>query len=266
MIEDKSTILTGIQIQIPPIHTIAKDKNFKINSQNKIFYTYSEKNAEILSYIFENKNLYVFAEDKFNETTKKISKLFFAMDWQTVYNLAIQHKYSLYEYFDVGQKVKLFIDIDMKKEDNPFFPESENDRLIYLDNPNYTKEIIENYGMAIQYLHPLNRTPELIKLAINNDIHSLIHCEMYENLDKELYKHPEFIAKMINYIPEDIIEKLLNKKGMHKYLMNEKMINYIPKDIIEKFQEKKFIKKHLLNEKMIKYISYDVIENLKTNL
>ena len=116
-----------------------------------------------------------------------------------------------------------------------------------INNPNYTEDIIKNYGMAIIHIHPLNRTQEIIKLAIKNDINAIVHCYMYENLDKELYKHPKFIKNMIGYIPEEIIEKLLNKKGMHKYLMNKEMIDNIPKEIIDKLQNKNFMKKYLMN-------------------
>ena len=52
---------TRVQIQTHIQHTIAIDIFFKKNPQNKIFYTYPEKNAEIISYISENKNLYIFS-------------------------------------------------------------------------------------------------------------------------------------------------------------------------------------------------------------
>ncbi len=89
-----------------------------------------------------------------------------------------------------------------------------------LYDPYYTEDIIKNYGMAIEYIHPIDRTNQLCQFAIKNNINSIIHCYMYDKLDKELYKHPHFIKEMIDYIPMEMIEKLQNKKRLKKYLEN----------------------------------------------
>ena len=88
-----------------------------------------------------------------------------------------------------------------------------------LNDYRYTEDIIKNHGLSIEYLHPLKRTNELCKLAIQNNINSIIYCYMYENLDKELYKNPQFIQKMIQYIPLNMLNKIKNKKRTKNYLM-----------------------------------------------
>jgi hypothetical protein len=81
MKDGKSNISQEVQIQTSHNTTITIDNIFLKNTKNKIFYIYPEKDAEILSYINKNKNLYVFAEDKIKKSSGKLTKQFMATSY-----------------------------------------------------------------------------------------------------------------------------------------------------------------------------------------
>jgi hypothetical protein len=69
---------------------------------------------QCLEYLENNKQLSVFAEDINNQ----MAKCFLATDPNTIYLLSRKKKSHFYEYFNDAEKLKLFLDIDVKNSDN----------------------------------------------------------------------------------------------------------------------------------------------------
>jgi len=90
-----------------------------------------------------------------------------------------------------------------------------------VNNPLFTENIIKNRGMSIQYLDICSRTNTLMKLAIQNDINSIVYCQLYDNLSEELYKNPDFIYKMYDNIPLHILTSLSKKRNTKKYFIKD---------------------------------------------
>lgn len=92
-------------------HTITEENIFKKFTHNEVF----PLQEYCLNYIKNKKKLYMFGEDK----TTKGNKKFFALDHNTIYSLSAKKKFHLYEYFSQEDKLKLFLDIDIKPENIP---------------------------------------------------------------------------------------------------------------------------------------------------
>ena len=102
---------------LTPSCTIAIENIFIKSTHNKLF-TYLNDATDYLNQQ-NNKNLYYFAEDILYPNREKSSKRYFVSDYQTLFAISKTKKYSLYEYFDATDKLKLYIDIDLKNKDIP---------------------------------------------------------------------------------------------------------------------------------------------------
>lgn len=143
------------------VPTISIEKNFKKNPHNKVFYT----KDEAIKYINKNNNtdLYLISEDK---CTDKGNKLYYALNHELLYLLSQTKKYSLYECYERGDKVKLHLDIDIKNDDIP----KNTDRLVYFDDIIKTAlELMQNNLIKIFDKPETNSTklkdPEIIILS-----------------------------------------------------------------------------------------------------
>ncbi len=122
------TKLQEVQNLIPQpnlVPTISIEKNFKKNPHNQVFYT----KDEAIKYINKsnNNNLHLISEDK---CADKGTKMYYTLDHELLYSFGCTKKYSLYECYERGDKVKLHLDIDIKNDDIP----KNTDRLVYFDD------------------------------------------------------------------------------------------------------------------------------------
>lgn len=88
--------------------TIYSQNIFKKNPQFKYFPT----KLHCLDYLKTEPNLYLFAED----INSDLSKRFYAMNYESIYQLSLMKKFHLYEYFEKDNPLKLFLDIDVKTD------------------------------------------------------------------------------------------------------------------------------------------------------
>jgi len=108
-----------------PVNDIINTENILLkNPHCKVF----SKKDSALEYINNNKNnnLYLISEDISNFNHKK----FYAIDHESLFLLASTKKYCLYECYEIGDKIKLSLDIDVKAKDIP----SGSNRKMYFDN------------------------------------------------------------------------------------------------------------------------------------
>ena len=117
---DESTANTSIS-------TISTEKIFIENTNICI----APKKQDIIDYINDNKitNLYLFSEDTINNEKKEV-KQFYLIDYKSVYLLSKQKKFHLYENYEKNEKVKLFIDIDIKEFPNDINKDKYFDEII----------------------------------------------------------------------------------------------------------------------------------------
>ena len=94
--------------------TISTILSEKIISENTNI-CYAPIKKEIIDYFNVNKNhnLYLFSEDTINNEKIEV-KQFYGLDYKSVYLLSKKKKFHLYENFEENEKIKLFIDIDIK--------------------------------------------------------------------------------------------------------------------------------------------------------
>ena len=118
--------------------TINLEKRFR-NSNAKMFL----KKDPALNYIKNRTNLYLFTEDR----DKEFNKNFYAIDYDTVYDFSIFKKYHLYENFEIGQRVRLFLDLDIENHKIPKSIKSEKDRMELFDK--YVNDTIKLMGTIL---------------------------------------------------------------------------------------------------------------------
>jgi hypothetical protein len=98
--------------------TISREKFFIKNTNLYV----ALKKQVILDYIKNNNitNLYLFSEDKIivKDNQENIIKQFYLLDYKTIYLLSKKKIFHLYENYEANEKIKLFIDIDIKLDDN----------------------------------------------------------------------------------------------------------------------------------------------------
>lgn len=92
-------------------HTITTDIIFEKFPHNKSFF----REVQCLEYIKNKKSIYLFGEDY----NAKSIKRFFGLNYKTIYLLSTQKRFHLYEYYGREDKLKLFLDIDIKSPDIP---------------------------------------------------------------------------------------------------------------------------------------------------
>ena len=93
---------------------INKEKNFFLYDKNAKFIEtknrfYTKEKAEIFIKESKNNDLYLFGED----VSDQGRKLFIVATKKEIYEFSKQKIYSLYEYYNINQKIRLFYDIDI---------------------------------------------------------------------------------------------------------------------------------------------------------
>jgi hypothetical protein len=94
--------------KVPSSISITTENIFLIQTHNRIFHS----KADCLLYLKNKSNIHLFCEDK----SVNFNKRYFALDYDTIYDLSKLKKFFLYECFEKDERVKLSLDIDLKKE------------------------------------------------------------------------------------------------------------------------------------------------------
>jgi hypothetical protein len=193
------------------ISTILSEKIFLENTN----LYYHPLKADMLKYLNDNKitDLYLFSEDTFNKKNILV-KQFYCLDYKTVYLLSKQKKFHLYENFEENEKIKLFIDIDIKDFDKNI------DRDIYFDE--IINKSINLYVDELKKYNIIN--PQIIILKSSSDAKLSSHIIFNDVIFDDIYHIKYFFEKMdSDLINNNIIDKNVYKTGCFRLLWNSKL-------------------------------------------
>lgn len=188
-------------------HTITTEIIFLEQTQFKVF----PIEIQCIDYIKTKPNLHLFAEDINSEMKKR----FFAIDYTAIFLLSAQKKFHLYEYFNDSERLKLFLDIDIKSENIP-------------DNAN-KKNLLEKYikDSIVLMLNKLKKyniiDPQIIILKSSSKVKLSSHV-IFNNVIFENIKAMKFFVTdgESNLLDKDIIDASVYKKGGLRMLYNSK--------------------------------------------
>jgi hypothetical protein len=228
---------------------ISKEKIFKENPQNKLFYT----KEKALEYLEKHKNLYLYSEDKDNESKKQ----FYILDRKTLFNLSIQKKFNLYEHVETNNQVKLFIDIDLKTKD---IPKNKNAKKYFKNIIEDVIELLEN--KLIEYDI---KNPSYIILDSSREDKLSTHIIFPTIIFNDILTLKYFMLELKSpYIEKKIIDLSVYKVGCFRLLWNSKFtknsyLEYLTsKNYIRTTDEQLFMDTSLinipLNHNLVNYI------------
>jgi hypothetical protein len=201
--------------------TISTEKIFIENSHS----IYSDSWDVITEHLnnLKDTNLYCFAEDKtyFDKKTKeqKFIYNYYALDYESIYELSIQKKYHLYETYEAEQKIKLFLDIDIPISKVP--DDYKKKKVKYLD------KIINNIiDLINDNLTDYNEDikPNIIILKSCNESKLSSHI-IYQNVVFDDVYHIRYFLSQIksSYIDNKILDPNVYRKGCFRMLWNSKI-------------------------------------------
>jgi len=197
------------------ISTISKEKIFIENTNICI----APLKRDIIDYINDNKitNLYIFSEDKISIKYNKevIVKQFYLIDYNSVYLLSKQKKFHLYENYEENEKVKLFIDIDIKE-----FPDDIN-KDEYFDNI-----IDDSINLFIDKLKEKDIfNPEIIILKSSSENKLSSHVIFNNIIFEDIYHMKHFLSDLndTELVKKDVIDMSVYKSGCFRLLWNSKL-------------------------------------------
>jgi hypothetical protein len=213
MFGKKSTSNNSISSTIIP--TISTEKIFIENTNICI----APLKKNIIDYINDNKitNLYLFSEDKISIKNNKeiIVKQFYLIDYKSVYLLSKQKKFHLYENYEENEKVKLFIDIDIKE-----FPDDIN-KDKYFDD--IIDKSIELFTDKLKEKDIFN--PEIIILKSSSENKLSSHV-IFNNVIFNDINHMKHFVSTLNdteLVEKDIIDMHVYRAGCFRLLWNSKL-------------------------------------------
>jgi hypothetical protein len=186
----------------------------KIISENTNI-CYAQLKSDIIDYFNNNKisNLYLFSEDIINNENKEVKK-FYGLDYKTVYLLSKKKKFHLYENFERDDKVKLFIDIDIKE-----FPDDIN------KDEYFDKIISDSIKIFTDKLQESNiEKPQIIILKSSSKTKLSSHVIFNNIVFKDIYHMKHFLSDIeSDLITKDIIDMSVYKAGCFRMLWNSKL-------------------------------------------
>lgn len=191
------------------IATISTEKIFLENTN----FLYAETKKSILEHIREHSDLHIFSEDelKGNKTVKS----FFATDYETVYVLSKKKKFHIYENYERDEKIKLFIDIDIKE-----FPDNINED-VYFDN--IINKSIKLFTNKLKEKNVFN--PEIIILKSSSETKLSSHIIFNNIIFEDIYHMKHFLSDLDDskLVKEHTIDLSVYKTGCFRILWNSKL-------------------------------------------
>ena len=206
-IDSKENSITIKNLHRNQIYTISSDEIFKKQKHNQIFH----EKEPCLKYIKTNPNLYLVAEDK----STKFNKRFYALDHKILYQLSIKKIYNLYEGFEENDKIKLGIDIDIKKHNIPSNIDKDNlFEQITAQSINLILKELEKYKVF---------NPSIIIISANVEDKLSAHIVFNDVVFKDIYSCGFFMDQIKSkLIDDEIIDLNIYKAGSLRMLWSSK--------------------------------------------
>ena len=182
-------------------------KFLKKQKHNQIFH---EKES-CLKYIKNNPNLYLVSEDK----STKLNKRFYALDHTILYQLSLKKIYNLYEGFEENDRIKLGIDIDIKKHNIPSNINRDNlFEQITAQSINLIVKELEKYKVF---------NPSIIIISANIEDKLSAHIVFNDVVFKDIYACGFFMNQIKSkLIDDEIIDLNIYKAASLRLLWNSK--------------------------------------------
>jgi hypothetical protein len=193
------------------ISTILSEKIFLENTN----LYYHPLKADMLKYLNDNKitDLYLFSEDTINKKNIMV-KQFYCLDYKTVYLLSKKKKFHLYENYEENEKIKLFIDIDIKDYDKNINKDEYFDKII--------DESIKLFTDKLKEINIIN--PEIIILKSSSKDKLSSHVIFNNIIFEDIYHMKYFFEKLnSDLINNNIIDKNVYKTSCFRLLWNSKL-------------------------------------------
>ena len=234
--------------KVTEIANISEEKNFKhFNANNKMFH----KKVEAIDYLKNYENLYLISEDK---SMEKGNKRFYALDYETLYNYSISKKTHLYENFELCERLKLFLDIDIKKEKIP--ATADKDELF--------KNIIKKSINLIldQLLDYEIGNPQIIIISSNRPEKLSAHIIFNDVVFTDIVSMKFFMMKINSEMIKDkTIDMNVYKVGCCRLLWNSKYGKSTPLDYHKSINYTRQSDRELFMNCLLKYLpeSYKTI-------
>ena len=187
--------------------TITNNDIFLFQTHNEIF----NKKLDALAHLKNKDNLHLFSEDK----SIKQNKRFFTLDNETIYNLCRQKKFCLYENFDENNKIKLCLDIDIKKQ----FITPDVDKVDLLNNI-----INQSINLVLEQLKKYNiKNPMITVLTSNRENKLSAHIVFVDVIFNDIIALKFFMAQLQSHlIDKNIIDLNIYRIGCLRLLWNSK--------------------------------------------
>jgi hypothetical protein len=201
------------------------------------------REAECVEYIKTQQYLHLFGED----TNAKMSKRFYAINYHTIYLLSKTKKFHLYEYFDHGEHIKLFLDIDIKSEHIP----ATADRKTLFDT--IINRSIKMMVDKLETDHDISN-PKVIILKSSSDIKLSAHI-IFPNI---FFRNVKEMKCFVTDIKSDlhdkkIIDKCVYRKGAFRCLWNSKYGANVNLEFYKGIRYEPASEKDLFYDSLLKY-------------
>ena len=201
----------------------------------------------MLKYLNDNKitDLYLFSEDTINKKNITV-KQFYCLDYKTVYLLSKQKKFHLYENYEENEKVKLFIDIDIKE-----FPDD-------INKDEYFDDIIDKsiklFTDKLKEKDIIN--PQIIILKSSSKDKLSSHVIFNNIIFDDIYHMKHFLSDLYDtdLIKKDIIDMSVYKTGCFRLLWNSKLNKNINLEYYKSVNYKYTTDKQLFYDSLLRNI------------
>jgi len=220
-------------------------ENIFIKNTNLYF---SPTKLNILNHIKNNKliNLYLFSEDRLKDNGN-IVKQYLLLDYKTVYLLSKKKRFHLYENYEANEKIKLFVDIDIKLTDD--FKNTDKDEYFdkIIDNTIklFTDDLIK-YDII---------NPQIIILKSSSKIKLSSHIIFNDVIFESVYHIKHFFESLkSDLIKDKVIDPTVYKIGCLRLLWNSKINKNINLEYYKSINYKYTTDKQLFYDCLLKNI------------
>jgi hypothetical protein len=258
----RQTIILESDSQANP-STICREKSFLQN----LHFIYSNNWNTISEHIKEQymTNLHCFAEDKVyidkkdNET--KFIYNYYALDYNTVYELSNQKIFHLYETYEKEQQIKLFIDIDIKLEQIPESCKTDKSKQNYLDT--IIDESIELLLDKLKLFYKEEIVPKIIILKSSNSTKLSSHVIFQNIIFDDIYSMRYFVSTIKSHLIDNkILDPNIYRKGCFRLLWNSKVKKNINLELDRTINYNYKNDKELFMDCLLKNIPKDNVFNI----
>jgi len=207
-------------------HIILKENIFNKNKV-RLNYCHNIRWLPVKEHIVNHQlnNLFVFAEDKPYMKNGKENHCYqyYALDYDTVFKLSYQKMFHLFECFEGDEKIKLFLDIDIKN-DSKYIVNLKSDK----KKQDVLNQIIdEAIKLVLDKINELNQNKindaKILIMKSDSNMKLSAHI-IFQNIVFENVYHIKYLFSLLNseLINDKILDDSIYRRGTFRMLWNSK--------------------------------------------